>query len=96
MIFPDFEKMNEERICLECYGYTKGGALVPFVASMSNPIAMYFSFLSHCTAAAGKVALSTSFWLMSMQILKGRSTASALRRGDLPKTLKGDGKLIGQ
>ena len=96
MIFPDVEKINEERICLECYGYTKGGAQVPSVASIANPIVMYFSFLSHCTAAAGQAALSTYCWLMSTQFFKWRSTASALRHKDLPTALKGDGKLLEQ
>ncbi len=64
MIVPDYEKIKEERICKECYGYTKGGSAIPFVASLSNPILIYFKFLTRYTVAAGKVALSVSFWPM--------------------------------
>jgi hypothetical protein len=57
MIFPDYESIKEERICQECYGYTKGGADSPFVAVLIDPILLYFSFLSLYTATAGKVVL---------------------------------------
>jgi hypothetical protein len=62
MIIPDHENIKEERICQECYGYTKGGAQVPFVASLTNPISIYLRFLGPYMAAVGKVALPTSFW----------------------------------
>jgi hypothetical protein len=65
MIIPNYEKIKEETICQECYGYTKGGEKVPLATSLTNPISLYFNFLCHYTAAASKVALSTSFWLMS-------------------------------
>ena len=69
MIIPNYENIKEETICQECYGYTKGGERVPLATSITHPISLYFSFLSHYTAAASKVALSTSFWLMSMQFV---------------------------
>ena len=94
MIFPDYENINEERICQECYGYKKGDAELSFVASLTNPISLYFLLLGRYTAAAGKVALSTSFWLTSMQFFKYRLTARDLRRKNLPKALKGGGKLL--
>jgi hypothetical protein len=60
LIFPDYENIEEERICHECYGYKKGDAELPFVVSLTIPISLYFRFLGRYAAAAGKVALSTA------------------------------------
>ena len=67
MIIPDYENIKEERICQECYGYTKGGSQEPYVDALMNPVSIYFRFLGCCAAAAGKIALSTSFWPTNMQ-----------------------------
>ena len=70
MMVPDYKNIKEERICQECYGYTIGGAKVPHVAALTNPVSIYFRFLGRCAAAAGKIALSTSFWPTNTQFFK--------------------------
>ena len=44
MIVPDYENMEEERICQECYGYAKGGLKVSFPLSLTDLISLYLKF----------------------------------------------------
>ena len=68
MIIPDYKNIKEERICEECYGYTKGGAQVPYFASLGNPISTYLRSLGPYMATVGKVALLTSLWSTNTQL----------------------------
>jgi hypothetical protein len=44
MIFPDYQKMKDDRIRRECYGYAKGGSAFPVVLFI-NPISLFFRWL---------------------------------------------------
>ena len=62
MIFPDYENMKEERICQECYGYTKGDVEFPFSSTSISQFSLFLYLYSRCTAAVGKATLSAFFW----------------------------------